>query len=432
MRSDTVFAAGLALAVVIAGPAATAALAMRSPAVAAPAPAAAPASAELAIVPASFTLVAGEGLELAVTGSPVLPLFWDTTDHAVLSVSSSGTVTAVAPGHARVMVADSAGASAISAICTVAHLSLAPAPLSVRNSQAPFVVAVRGDLAAWTVHSVELTLTFDPARIEAVGATSEGSLSATWGEPTVALAEDHIRVVHAGAAALSGSGSLVGIVLRLRPGAVSGDAIDLSLGDVRLNEGMPIARGLTGVVHVYGAPVTVRSVTVDPLTAELRPNSLLRFTATVAGNGVGGVAWSVLGGATQGTIDAGGLYRAPATPPAPPYATIVATSLEDPSAGGSAEVDLLPEQAAGLVTLVALRNPANSRVLTLLVAAADAFVQPPALTMDGQAVALIAVDGSAAVYRGHVCLPQTATGATFHAQGSTDQGSGEADLAVTF
>ncbi len=91
-------------------------------------------------------------------------------------------------------------------------------------------------------------------------------------------------------------------------------------------------------------------------------------------------------------------------------------------------VTLLPAREAGLVSLAVLKNPANRFGLQVLVSAADPFLAPPAVTVDGESATVTAVDGSLAVYRTHLCLPQGTASATVHAAGTTALGSGEADF----
>lgn len=386
----------------------------------------------LTVQPAALTLLTGETAQLSAEGGAVPPLSWSSSDPSVLSISSAGLATAVAPGQARAIVTDADGRRGYSAVYQVGHLELQVLDASVRNSQAPFTVAIRGAFTPWPISAFELTLAFDPAVIAAVGAETEGTLAAGWGAPTVAVADGSIRVAHAGAAALSGSGDLVGVVLRLKPGLESGETTMLSLVKVRLNEGEPIARGGTGQVTVRGGPVVVSAVTVAPATVAARPNTLTPFTASVVSTGTGQVVWSVLEGAAHGTIDEAGVYRAPAQLPVPAAATVVATSLEDASVAGPAAVTLLPPLEAGLVQLAVLRNPANAHSLQLLVSAAEAFLGPPSVTVNGQAATVSAVAGSLAVYRAHAWLPAAAATATIHAAGTTAAGAGEAELVVTF
>jgi len=82
-------------------------------------------------------------------------------------------------------------------------------------------------------------------------------------------------------------------------------------------------------------------VTVTPAQADVTVNLTQQFFATVSGTTDQRVTWSVSGGGgrfSPGTIDTTGLYTAPSIAPPPPFATVTATSVADPSASGSASV----------------------------------------------------------------------------------------------
>jgi uncharacterized protein (DUF1800 family) len=86
------------------------------------------------------------------------------------------------------------------------------------------------------------------------------------------------------------------------------------------------------------------AVTVAPSTATVRSSATQSFTATVTGNTNTSVTWSVNavagGNATTGTIDATGLYTAPASLPTPNMITVTATSAADATKTGNSGVSL--------------------------------------------------------------------------------------------
>ncbi len=80
------------------------------------------------------------------------------------------------------------------------------------------------------------------------------------------------------------------------------------------------------------------NITVTPQSASVRVGETVQFTAEVIGAPEQGVEWSVgYGDASQGTIDASGLYTAPPMRPYAP-ATIRATSTAFPMVSATAEV----------------------------------------------------------------------------------------------
>ena len=86
------------------------------------------------------------------------------------------------------------------------------------------------------------------------------------------------------------------------------------------------------------------SVTVSPLIAQVAPGGTQQYTATVTGTTNTAVTWSaggVAGGSsTVGTVNASGLYTAPATIPVPSNVNIVATSSADPTQTGTGIADV--------------------------------------------------------------------------------------------
>jgi hypothetical protein len=83
------------------------------------------------------------------------------------------------------------------------------------------------------------------------------------------------------------------------------------------------------------------SIEVVPQTASLGLQQQLQFTALIPGQTNPAVTWS-LNPAGLGTISASGLYAAPAALAAPTTVTVIATSVANPNAVGTAVVNLSP------------------------------------------------------------------------------------------
>src|SRR5205807_10619739 len=82
------------------------------------------------------------------------------------------------------------------------------------------------------------------------------------------------------------------------------------------------------------------TVSVSPASASLAPNGSQQYTATVTGTSNTAVTWSAGGmqggNTTEGTINASGLYTAPAVAPNPSAVTITAVSAADGTKSGTA------------------------------------------------------------------------------------------------
>ncbi len=132
-------------------------------------------------------------------------------------------------------------------------------------------------------------------------------------------------------------------------------------------------------------------VTVTPATATIRAGANEAFAATVSGMASTTVTWSVNsiagGNASVGTIDANGMYTAPATLPTPNTVTVTATSTDDATQKGSTSVTLQnPIPVLNSVSPTAI--PAGSFSLTLT---GSGFVPTSAVTFAGKTVVTTSV-----------------------------------------
>ena len=138
----------------------------------------------------------------------------------------------------------------------------------------------------------------------------------------------------------------------------------------------------TGVIAITtpsGTWTSLASFTVNnvpQVTINQNPDGLLEattfpFTSTVTGTLAGTVLWSVQEGAAGGTIDAQGLYTAPASPGT---WHVVATSTVDPSVSATVAI---PVHSAGLDPAAAGLGPLSVIDLAYFVSALGAKVGDP-------------------------------------------------------
>lgn len=105
-------------------------------------------------------------------------------------------------------------------------------------------------------------------------------------------------------------------------------------------------QGSPQVVSLFGSGVDQIAVSVTPGSAVLQTGVAQQFTATVSNTTNTAVAWSVNnipgGNPSVGTVDANGIYTAPAAVPAPtPTVTITATSQADSTKTASAYATII-------------------------------------------------------------------------------------------
>ncbi len=136
-----------------------------------------------------------------------------------------------------------------------------------------------------------------------------------------------------------------------------------------------------GAVGGGGGPPPPVTVTISPGSATLFANEAgnswpasvtqKQFTATVNSSTNQTVTWSVAPGSGNGTVNATGLYTAPAAVPNPATVTVTATAAADPTKSGSAAITVQAPAGLGTsqitVTATAVGGAAHADVVTLIV-----------------------------------------------------------------
>jgi len=119
-------------------------------------------------------------------------------------------------------------------------------PDSSAASGADIAIPIRiTDVTGQGIFAFGCTLTFDSNVLEATGATSTGSLSQTWGAPTVNTASGEIQIGAAGSAALAGSGDFLWINFHVKGG--DGTSTTIHFDEFIFNEGSPAATTVDGL-----------------------------------------------------------------------------------------------------------------------------------------------------------------------------------------
>jgi hypothetical protein len=106
----------------------------------------------------------------------------------------------------------------------------------------------------------------------------------------------------------------------------------------RLFLGLSCATVLLAGCAGTSSKTTAITISVAPTAASVAVGNTQQFAATVMGTSNTAVTWSVVGGASNGTISTSGLYTAPATVPNPPQVTLTATAQADSTKSAPATV----------------------------------------------------------------------------------------------
>jgi hypothetical protein len=134
--------------------------------------------------------------------------------------------------------------------------------------------------------------------------------------------------------------------------------------------GLLLGCGGGGSAGLPPPPVPIILVSITPQSSIAFPDGTVQFTATVTGTSNTGVSWSVDGvnggNSTVGTIDANGLYTAPAVPPSPHTVTVRATSLADSGRTASASLEIVnPVPALASVSPATIEAGSSDTALTI-------------------------------------------------------------------
>jgi hypothetical protein len=135
-------------------------------------------------------------------------------------------------------------------------------------------------------------------------------------------------------------------------------------------------------------PPPAVTVTVTPSSAEPYQGATVQFHATVENASSSTVNWQVNGAAggnsATGTIDASGLYSAPASVPNPPTVTVTAVLQSDPSHSGSASVTIQALSGiTGLRLAPALASVTTSQSLQLQIVTTGVTPSDVSWAVDG-------------------------------------------------
>jgi hypothetical protein len=118
------------------------------------------------------------------------------------------------------------------------------------------------------------------------------------------------------------------------------------------------------------ATVTVSSgttvgISISPTSVQIGTGAHQQFTVTVTGSSNTSVTWTITGSGcaetTCGTVSSAGLYTAPAQPPTPPFFSVTAISVADPSESATASVTIVPVVTVTISPSAATVAPSSSK-----------------------------------------------------------------------
>ncbi len=242
----------------------------------------------IGVSPATASLRIAEQRQFMVTGSPTMPVVWSTDDPAVATINAAGVLTAIGEGTVHVLVVDDVGATAQSGDITVCGLGLPPLVSSISANETVLVpVTVDRTLDDLGIYSYEIVVNYSASSVVFNGAVVAGTVSGSWGLPTVVDDGSSVSIYHAGAMPLVGCGpALIYLEFQGLPSLVSPYG-GVALAGALFNEGAPCTRinagtvceSLSAVPQLPGAGLQLWPNQPNPFN----PSTMIRYR--VAGDG---------------------------------------------------------------------------------------------------------------------------------------------------
>ncbi len=241
----------------------------------------------ITISPTSSQLLVGETQTFSAHGTISPPLTWSVDDVSVAGIDGSGQLRGLDEGVVRVRVEDSIGVVGWSQEIRVCHVGLPPLEASIGPSEF-VIIPVRANrtLDGLGIHSLEISLGYDPALATFLAVATAGTLTDSWGAPVVNDRLGSVGIYLAGAEPLEGcEPALIYLYFQGDPG-ISGEYTGLHLTSALLNEGSPCVMIDRGQACAGGSPAplpAIRSLEVSNHPNPFNPRTTIRFSTPVEG-----------------------------------------------------------------------------------------------------------------------------------------------------
>jgi uncharacterized protein YjdB len=171
----------------------------------------------------------------------------------------------------------------------------------VRGSTVYIPVRVDSSVTGLNVFSYELDISYSASAALIDTAVATGSMTSGWLAPVYHLSPGRITISSAGTSALTGTGFLLYIRVKLPLGG-SGGATNLTFNKAMLNEGTPATTLRNGTILITNPP----SITVFPSTALLTVGETQQFSVS---GGTAPITWSTTSPSTV-SINSSGVLAA--------------------------------------------------------------------------------------------------------------------------
>ncbi|MEK7813042.1 MAG: PEGA domain-containing protein, partial [Candidatus Desantisbacteria bacterium] len=165
-----------------------------------------------------------------------------------------------------------------------------PPVYGVPGQTTEVLVRTPDDLTGKEVSSMEMTIEIDKNLLIPLSVLATDTLASSWGQPAYNITDGTITIAMAGAANLSGSGTLLRLLYQVNPSALSGNTCTIRFIDFIFNEGIPKYQINNGIFTV-GSAFSISGKTDYYSNQELVANATITLTGvstlTTTTNGSG-------------------------------------------------------------------------------------------------------------------------------------------------
>ncbi len=252
------------------------------------------------ISPQQGTLFEGDTLQFSVSGTVTPPVTWSLTNSSVAEITSGGEFHALQRGFTKVIATDDAGLADTTDNIVIESVHLRDLTLTIPDTS--YTQTLTFDLPVYIsnvnnlgIYSGQFTVNFNSYDLRALGVSTTGTMTESWGEPAVEIHQGSLDLAIAGTTALSDSGIFVYVQFQVRRNASGSSTISIS--DALFNEDI-LANTVNGHFSVISAP----NVQISPDNIELTNGDTQQFSAT---GGTGPYTWGTTNNGVA-TVDQSG------------------------------------------------------------------------------------------------------------------------------
>lgn len=248
----------------------------------------------------STFVLEGDSLQFNLTGNIVDPVSWSVTDTTIGTIDSNGLFAAKTFGLVQVKAVDGQGLRDSTAFfrvqpSTLTELSVTIPDTSIRQTKDISLPIYISDVTGLEVLSADLQVNYNQNYLTLNGVTSAGTMTESWGEPTINTETGSVKIASAGTDTLEGFGTLYYLNFTVKD--INTGSFPINFVYANLNEDLSIDLN-NGTFTVLAKPTINLNI----------PDTLISIGQSIdfdvsGGNGTGPYTWQV-NDSNIATIDA--------------------------------------------------------------------------------------------------------------------------------